>query len=127
MKFHYLLFILLFPAIALAQTAPKVLSASSFNQTMQSRKATAIVVDVRTPQEFASGHLAGAININVSDPRFDAQIAALDHKKAVMVYCRSGGRSAAAARKIAAAGFKEIFDLQGGVMNWAGAGFPLVR
>ena len=72
------------------------------------------VVDVRTPAEYAAGHIAGAQNIDVQAADFGARIAALDKKAPYLVYCRSGSRSGIAAATMAAAGFTDIVD--GGAM-----------
>lgn len=82
------------------------------------------VIDVRTPEEFAAGHVAGAININVEAPDFGEQIAALDAEDAYLVYCRSGRRSAVAADQMAEAGFTDIIDA-GGLEALAEAGAPI--
>lgn len=68
------------------------------------------VIDVRTPAEYAAGHLAGAINIDVEGADFAAGIAALDPAGKYFVYCRSGRRSAIAAEQMAKAGFADIVD-----------------
>jgi phage shock protein E len=72
------------------------------------------VVDVRTPAEYAAGHIAGARNIDVEASDFASQIAKLDKKAPYLVYCRSGRRSAIAASQMASAGFTDIVD--GGAM-----------
>lgn len=84
-----------------------------------------IVIDVRTPEEYAAGHVAGAANIDVQDPGFAAEIAQLPTDGAYVVYCRSGNRSAAAADQMADAGFTDITDV-GGLDDLAAAGVPLV-
>jgi rhodanese-related sulfurtransferase len=76
---------------------------------------THVVIDVRTPSEFAAGHLAGAQNIDVEATDFGSRIASLDKKASYLVYCRSGRRSAIAAAQMAAAGFTSIVD--GGAMD----------
>lgn len=83
------------------------------------------LVDVRTPEEFAEGHLPNAINVNVMDDNFDAEMAKLDKEKSVMVYCKSGGRSAKAASKLKVQGFKNISDLDGGITSWKQADKPI--
>ena len=69
-----------------------------------------VIIDVRTPSEFAGGHLEGAINIDVQSPNFDAEIAALDPAGDYVVYCRSGNRSAAAIDRMEAAGFTALVN-----------------
>lgn len=76
------------------------------------------LVDVRTPEEFEEGHIAGARNINVFDSDFvDEAEKALDKSRPVAVYCRSGKRSADAARELTENGFK-VTNLEGGILAW---------
>ena len=72
------------------------------------------VIDVRTPAEYAAGHIAAAQNIDVEAADFGSKIAALDKKARYLVYCHSGNRSSMAATQMAAAGFTDIVD--GGAM-----------
>jgi rhodanese-related sulfurtransferase len=85
------------------------------------------VIDVRTPEEFAAGHLPGAVNIDVQSPDFAAQVAALDKAATYAVYCRSGNRSKAATAQMADAGITTIYELDAGIADWAAAGFPIVQ
>lgn len=79
------------------------------------------VIDVRTPAEFAAGHVAGAQNIDVEAADFGTKIAALDKTAPYLVYCRSGRRSAIAASQMAAAGFTDVVD-GGGMADLVSAG-----
>jgi thioredoxin 1 len=81
------------------------------------------IVDVRTPEEFTNGHILNAINININSESFEGEISKLDKNKPVFVYCLSGSRSSNAARDMRAKGFKEVFELSGGMMRWRAAGF----
>ena len=84
---------------------------------------TRTVLDVRTPAEFAAGHVAGARNLDVEAPGFATQLGALDPAGAYLVYCHSGRRSALAAEQMAKAGFGDIVD--GGAMaDLVAAGAP---
>ncbi len=83
------------------------------------------LIDVRTPEEFANGHLNQARNINWNDDDFNNKVVGLDKNKPVYVYCQGGGRSAAAAARLAELGFKDITDMEGGVMAWRVADLPL--
>ena len=69
------------------------------------------VIDVRTPEEFSQGYVKGAVNIDVSNPDFEAQIASLDKNAAYSIYCRSGNRSAVAVDIMRNAGFANVVDL----------------
>jgi len=84
------------------------------------------LIDVRTAEEFSGGYLEGATNIDVNSTDFDAKIAAFDKNKPVTVYCLSGGRSAAAADKLSEMGFKQVYNLDGGIMKWKSANKPVV-
>ncbi len=86
--------------------------------------AGATLLDVRTPGEFAKGHLARAVNVDWSARDFDRRVAGLDRTKPVFVYCLTGSRSAEAARRLASAGFPRVFDLAGGILAWRAAGLP---
>ena len=101
----------------------QVLNSDKFEQKLQDSDIQ--LVDVRTPAEFADGHLPNAINVNVMDDNFDAEMAKLDKEKPVMVYCKSGGRSAKAASKLKVQGFKNISDLDGGITSWKQADKPI--
>jgi rhodanese-related sulfurtransferase len=84
------------------------------------------ILDVRTPAEFAAGHLEGAVNIDVQSTSFDSQVAALAKDEEWFVYCRSGNRSGVATDRMAELGFTRMYDLQGGINDWAAAGQPVV-
>lgn len=85
------------------------------------------LIDVRTPEEFSQGHLENAKNINIMAEDFDAQVASLDKSKPVMVYCKSGGRSARASERLKELGFTMITDLEGGITNWNSENKPTVK
>ncbi|WP_035564038.1 rhodanese-like domain-containing protein [Hymenobacter sp. IS2118] len=79
----------------------------------------AVLLDVRRPDEFAAGHLPGAVNIDVTGPDFGARVARLDPAQPTYVYCRSGARSANAAGQLTAAGFAQVSNMLGGVLDWS--------
>ena len=76
------------------------------------------LIDVRTAQEFTSGAIKGAVNIDYSNSNFLKNIQAFDKDEPIYLYCRSGRRSASAAKQLKEAGFTKIFDLQGGILAW---------
>lgn len=84
-----------------------------------------IVLDVRTPQEVAEGSIDGASFINFYDEAFKAKINFIQKQKPVYVYCKMGGRSSQAADMLIAAGFKEVYNLDGGLSGWMDAGLPV--
>lgn len=92
----------------------------------QAAKPATVVIDVRTPSEYAAGHLEGAINIDVEGTTFDAQVAKLPKTDTYEVYCHSGRRSSMAADKLASAGFTHIYNLSGGIADLQAAGGKIV-
>jgi phage shock protein E len=85
-----------------------------------------VIVDVRTPAEFAAGHVDGAVNIDVESGSFATQIEALPKDTTYAVYCRSGRRSAVATGQMADAGFTSVVNLDGGLVDLQAAGAPVV-
>jgi len=79
---------------------------------------SAPILDVRTPGEYASGRIPKAQNIDWNSSTFMQSVAKFDKKKPVFVYCLAGSRSAAAASAMRSAGFKEVYELAGGVRGW---------
>jgi phage shock protein E len=84
-----------------------------------------IVLDVRTPAEYASGHLPQAQNIDIEGSDFATRIAALEKNATYAVYCHSGNRSGVALQQMAAAGFTHVYDLAGGIGAWQSMGGPM--
>ena len=76
-----------------------------------------IIIDVRTPEEYAEGHIQGALNINVKSESFVTEIENLSKSDTLLVYCRSGRRSLYAAQVMVSFGFQKIYDLEGGFLN----------
>ncbi|MEY8847499.1 rhodanese-like domain-containing protein [Psychroserpens sp. XS_ASV72] len=76
------------------------------------------IVDVRTPEEYEHGFINNSQNIDFMSPTFDEDIAKLDKSKPVILYCKSGGRSAKCSEKLEEAGFVKIYDLEGGITQW---------
>ncbi|MBK5271846.1 MAG: thioredoxin [Bacteroidia bacterium] len=105
------------------QNAKTNLSANEFDLKIK-ELSSAIILDVRTSGEFAKGHLPNAKNFDWNGNNFENQVAMLDKEKPVFVYCLSGARSSAAATKMRSEGFKEVYQLDGGIMKWRGANLP---
>ena len=80
------------------------------------------LLDVRTPEEYSSEHIGDAKNVNWNGDDFVAKASTYDKSKPIFVYCKLGGRSAQAADKLAELGFKEIYNLDGGIMKWKAEG-----
>ena len=90
-------------------------------------EAGVITLDVRTPGEFAEGYIQGARLIDFQSGNFENEIATLDKNATYAVYCRSGNRSGQAVKVMQDAGFSNVFNMNGGVIEWANAGLPLVN
>ena len=85
------------------------------------KKENVAIIDVRTEKEYSEGHIPDAQNIDVQNENFAAQIQSLDKSKTYLLYCRSGKRSAKALNILKEAGFKKVYHLKDGFMEWDGA------
>jgi rhodanese-related sulfurtransferase len=85
------------------------------------------ILDVRTAEEFASGHLPGAADIDIYQASFQNKVSQLDRHKTYLVYCLTGIRSAQAAQIMLNLGFPAIYDLRGGITQWIQAGMSVVK
>jgi rhodanese-related sulfurtransferase len=112
------------PVATAAPAAGSELDAAAFAAAAQAPET--VILDVRTPAEFAEGHIAGAVNIDVQSPDFTSQVAALDPNVPYAVYCRSGNRSQVALDLMAQMGITDAYHLGGGVGAWQQAGGELV-
>ncbi len=86
-----------------------------------------LLIDVRTPEEYGSGHIENSINIDISSDNFKDKIAKLGTDQEVYVYCLKGGRSGKAAKMMRDMGFEKIYDLKGGILQWEKDGFEKVQ
>ena len=86
-----------------------------------------VILDVRTAKEFADGHVAGAVNIDVNQADFAQKIDELDRSKTYIVYCRSGRRSSKAVGIMAAKGFKNLYNVSDGFVGWNKNGLPFEK
>lgn len=103
---------------AQSSDAISVLNKTQFAEAIQDKGV--VLIDVRTPEEFAQGAIEGAKNIDFfNQQNFIKQISSLDKSEPVYVYCRSGNRSMKAARQLISLGFEKVYDLAGGYMAWA--------
>ncbi len=86
-----------------------------------------VVLDVRTPDEYKEGHIAGAVNVDFLGKDFADQLAKLDKEKTYVVHCRSGGRSTKSLETFQKLGFKSIVHLDNGFGSWQKAGLPVEK
>ncbi len=125
-KYLVLLFGVMFFFGCKAQNSVKVLTAEEFAAAVKADK-KAVVLDVRRPDEFAAGHIEGAVLLNFLDTvAFNAGVEKLDKSKTYYIYCRSGRRSNNAAVLLQKKGFT-VFDLGGGFLSWQRYNLPWVK
>jgi phage shock protein E len=104
--------------------APVRVGVSDFAAIVQSPGVT--ILDVRTPEEFAQGHIAGAVNIPVEYPDYVQRVSELDPNGTYAVYCRSGNRSQPAVAALEQLGITGVYELESGTVGWTAEGQPLV-
>jgi len=109
---------------ASVEKSSHLLSPADFQTKLQSTP-NAQLVDVRTPEEFSSGYIANAVLIDYKGSDFKNKIAELNMEDPVFVYCAVGGRSGRAAKMLADMGFKEVYDLDGGMGAWLEKGLEV--
>ena len=86
----------------------------------------AVLVDVRTNDEYNSGYIENSINIDYFSDDFSENVEKLDKNTTIVLYCRSGKRSSKSANKLSKLGFKEIYNLQGGILDWIEIGNSVI-
>jgi rhodanese-related sulfurtransferase len=86
-----------------------------------------IILDVRTPEEFATGHIAGAVNLDYHSENFNEAVNLLNKNKSYLVYCQKGTRSGYTIDMMAVLHFGEVFNMLGGIEAWQAAGLPVFR
>jgi rhodanese-related sulfurtransferase len=85
----------------------------------------ATLIDVRSVEEYAGGHIAGSLNMDISNPAFKGNVLMLDRSKEYAIYCASGVRSGKAADIMRQQGFASVYTLAGGIKQWNDKGLPL--
>lgn len=101
----------------------ELIDAKTFQQKL-AETPEGIVLDVRTPSEYAGGHIEKAINVDWNGSAFDSEVSKMDKSKTYFVYCLAGGRSAAAVEHMRSLGFNNIVELEGGMMKWRSLKLP---
>ncbi len=125
-RFLPLIFLLiLISLVAQAQTVKK-LDPQNFDKKLREFK-DPVLVDVRTTGEYAQGHLPNALLIDIFSNDFKSRVGKLDKSKPVFVYCKAGSRSSSAVEVLSGMGFKDIYDLSGGIIAWRQANKPIEK
>lgn len=99
------------------------LAPKAFSEKMK-QTPNALILDVRTPEEYAGGHIKGAQNVDWNAGNFEASVAGDDKARPVMVYCLAGGRSSEAAQALRKMGFQNVYEMHSGMMGWRKAKLP---
>ena len=113
MKYYKFFFLSMFLFANCTQNKTKLITEFSQNDFID-----AILLDVRTPEEFNAGHIENALNINWFDPEFAKKVLILDKNKTIYIYCKKGGRSAEAHAKFQELGYSQTVNLEGGYDAW---------
>lgn len=85
-----------------------------------------IIIDIRTPEEFSTGHIENAVLIDYYASNFETEIGKLDRNKKYLIYCRTARRSAAARDIMKEMGFTDLFHMEGGITDWISKNYPVV-
>ena len=86
-----------------------------------------VILDVRTAGEYSGGHIEGSTNIDVKSESFKEEVGKLDKSKTYLVHCRTGRRSDIAASIMEEMGFTDIYEMNGGILGWQDAGYPVTK
>jgi phage shock protein E len=106
-------------------SSPQLVDVKGAEDLLASKKV--VILDVRTPEEFAAGHLQGATNVDFRSKDFQKNVEKLPKDRSYLVHCAMGGRSARAAALLSSLEFKSVYDLKGGITAWEKAGKPVVK
>jgi rhodanese-related sulfurtransferase len=124
MKYWFFIFWML-PLGIFAQNAA-VLKPVEFQAAYKKARRSQLI-DVRTPEEYQAGHLPKSRNMNFNAEDFKTKAGKLKKKRPVFLYCRSGNRSSKAAKLLTELGFKKVYDMQGGILEWEKVTLPTVK
>lgn len=117
-KLFILILLVSAPFLGQAQTAPAstILDNATFKDSISQKKVQ--LIDVRTPREYAQGHIDEAINIDFLNANFAEGFDQFDKSQPIYIYCKSGNRSGKAAKQLTELGFEKIYDLKGGYSQY---------
>ena len=122
-----ILLLVVLPLAAVFASDLSQIEPTALRERIENQDATLLVLDVRTPEEYAAGHVPGAINIPYTHlPARIAEIAGADEKD-IVLYCVSGRRAAIAAERLQANGFTRLLHLQGDMPKWQEKKLPVEK
>lgn len=103
----------------------ELVSPAEASQVIADSPAGLVVLDIRTPEEFAQARLADAMLVDFYEDDFAAQLDTLDKDVPYVMYCNSGNRSSEAVKTMEDLGFVEVYEIDGGIVNWYDQGYPI--
>lgn len=126
---HFFWFVLVLALSACLAGDPRLLSPDDAARLMEANRhqGAFVLLDIRTVDEFRQGHIEGARLMDYYRPDFREKFASLDREATILMYCRSGNRSSHVLELADQLGFRNIYDLRGGILAWKKNGRPLVR
>jgi len=107
----------------------ELINAGEANQLLADNSGSAdfVILDIRTPDEFNSGRIAGSVNLDFYESDFASELDKLDKDMTYFVYCNSGNRSGSAMGTMRDLGFTDVYDLDGGIQAWYSSGFDITQ
>lgn len=123
-SFLVLILTILVAVYSFKQQQPLLVSPTDFYKQLNKN---VVLIDVRTEAEFNNGHIENAVNIDYYNEHFTDELNKINKDKKVMVYCKSGGRSAGAVTILEQNGFYNIVELDGGYLAWIEADLPIKK
>lgn len=114
------------PTVTFSAAAPTITTQDAYAFVQKNANNPGFVVlDVRTPEEFAAGHILGAVNLDYNTKTFREDVTRLDTGKEYVLYCKTGPRSSGAAMIMEGLGFENIVWMTGGIVQWQADGYPV--
>ncbi|MEN2282335.1 rhodanese-like domain-containing protein [Algoriphagus sp. SE2] len=125
-SFFFIVALLTIFSCSKSQTSTSIdsLTVQKFEEIVKNNK-DAIILDVRTPEEYSEGHISGAVNIDYMNEGFEQEIAKLNKSMTYLVYCKSGVRQDKASTRMKELGFENVHLLDGGITRWQQDGKPV--
>lgn len=127
-KLNLLVLLISISGIVEAQTTgnkPNLLSIKEFAAKLNESK-NAQILDARSNEEFLQNHIKGAVNLDAKSPAYQQEINGLSKDRPTFVYSIANGRSSVLSAQLREKGFKQVYELPGGLTNWIGSGYPII-
>ena len=121
-KFFFLFFFFFLSCVYSPNNADKMINLSETEWVkLHDESEESVIIDVRTDDEFSTGYIEGAVNIDFyMGNKFISEIDKLDKSKSYFIYCKSGARSGQTCELMKQKGFKNVYNLEGGILGWTG-------